>query len=267
MLITAWVGMSLASAHGISWKIFFFGTVGIALSAAGSAVANHLLEAKIDAKMKRTAQRPVATGRIRVKNAIFFAFLLSTAGLLILYFFVNPLTSLLTTITVFGYAIFYTLYLKRATPQNIVIGGLFGAMPPLLGWCAVSDDLNPYALLLVLIIFTWTPPHFWALAIYRHEDYQKAEIPMLPVTHGISFTKLCIVLYTLLLFIISLFPYITGMSGVFYLSVAIGLGLVFLIQSIQLYFVKTNTFALKTFNFSILYLLLLFAVLLIDHYL
>jgi len=274
MLVTVWVGMHLAVPTFVPLNTIIFGTLGIALAAGSAAVINQLVDRHIDAKMSRTEQRPIACGRISPRAAFLFSFCLGTAGLFILNVYVNTLTAVLTFITVLGYAVFYTLFLKRATPQNIVIGGAAGATPPLLGWAAVSNDINAYALLLVLIIFTWTPPHFWALAIYRRNDYAKANIPMLPVTHGVKFTKICIVLYTLLLLATSLLPYVTGMSGSVYLTLAIVLGSAFLIQTLILF--QTNheqrergaeLAALRTFSFSITYLLLLFASLLLDHYL
>lgn len=266
MLVTAWVGMLLASHRVLPWSLFIFATLGIALSGASAAVINHLIDASIDSKMSRTFRRPIASGRIKPKNAIVFAIVLAVLGLSLLIFLVNTLTALLTFFTVLCYAFLYTLFLKRATPQNIVIGGTAGAMPPLLGWASVSNDISPYALLLVLIIFTWTPPHFWALAIYRKNDYQKVNIPMLPVTHGILFTKISVILYTILLILTTILPYVTGMSGLIYLFAAIILGMGFLFQSYRLFKSSYPETALKTFSFSVLYLLLLFAALLIDHY-
>lgn len=266
MLATTWVGMHLASHDPIPWPILFFATLGIALSGGSAAVINHLVDSSIDAKMTRTSKRPIASGRILPQHALKFAFILGVLGLSILFIFINTLTALLTLATLLGYALLYTLFLKRATPQNIVIGGAAGATPPLLGWAAVSNDIHAYALLLVLIIFTWTPPHFWALAIYRREDYQKANIPMLPVTHGVFFTKLCVVLYTLLLVATTVLPYATGMSGLIYFISALILGVAFLSQTLLLYFSHKPSEALKTFSFSILYLLLLFTALLVDHY-
>ncbi len=266
MLVTTWVGMHLATQTFVAWQSFLWGTIGIALSGSAAAVINHLVDRHIDAKMSRTENRPLVHKRISVQNAILFSILLATSGLLILTFLVNPLTALLTLLTVLGYAVFYTLFLKRRTPQNIVIGGAAGAMPPLLGWTAVSSETSAFAWLLVLIIFTWTPPHFWALAIYRKEDYQNANVPMLPNTHGIAFTKLFMVLYAILLLVITLLPYATHMSGILYLSCALILGILFLRQTIVLYKTESNTIALKTFSFSIVYLLLLFSALLLDHY-
>lgn len=266
MLVTTWVGMHLATQSFVPFSIFAFATLGIALSGAAAAVFNHLADRHIDAKMTRTHSRPMACGRISPKEALYFALVLSVAGLLILMFCINMLTAVLTAITMLGYAICYTLFLKRATPQNIVIGGAAGATPPLLGWAAVTGDIQADALLLVLIIFTWTPPHFWALAIHRVHDYKKAKIPMLPVTHGIAYTKLCILLYTLLLFAVTLLPFITGMSGQLYLGSAVLLGLLFLKSAFKLYRDDSNKSAYKTFSFSIVYLMLLFIALMVDHY-
>ncbi len=264
MLMTSWVGMFFAEPHRFSWKVIFFATVGIGLVAASAAAANHLIDRKIDAKMLRTKLRPLATGRISPFAAGIFACCLGISGLSLLFFFVNSFTALLTFLTLGGYAVLYTLLLKRATPQNIVIGGAAGAMPPLLGWASISGNIHPHALILVLIIFVWTPPHFWSLAIYRHQDYLNAKIPMLPVTHGIPYTKFSILLYTLLLSITSLLPFVVGMSGWLYLWTALVLGLVFFIQTLRLYHSDSKQTALRTFSFSIVYLLILFSVLLLD---
>ncbi len=267
MLITCWVGMALASQKTLPWNALVFGTMGIALSGAAAAVINHLADRHIDAKMTRTLFRPIASGRVTPKKALFFAGLLAISGISILFFWVNPLTAYLTLLTVLGYAVFYTLFLKRATPQNIVIGGAAGATPPLLGWVAVCNEMHPYAWLLVLIIFTWTPPHFWALAIYRQQEYANAHIPMLPVTHGVFFTKLCIVLYTCLLWAVTLLPFAVGMSGFLYFIFAFVMGGIFLGHTLVLFRSKSPTAALKTFSFSIWYLLLLFIFLLMDNFL
>jgi len=266
MLLTAWAGMHLSTRSFVPLPAFLFGTIGIALAASAAAVFNHLADRHIDAKMTRTFHRPIASGRISPKTALYFACLTATLGLSILSVFVNFLTALLTAITMLGYAACYTLFLKRATPQNIVIGGAAGATPPLLGWTAVTGKVEADALLLVLIIFTWTPPHFWALAIHRLQDYKNAEIPMLPVTHGIAYTKLCILLYTFLLFAVTLLPFVTGMSGPLYLTAALLLGILFIRYTFKLYWDVSNRFALKTFSFSIVHLLLLFTFLMIDHY-
>jgi len=264
MLVTAWVGMQLATKDALEPSLVILAIFGIALLGGAAATFNHIIDHKIDAKMARTLNRPIVRGSLSLKEALVFALLLASGGLVCL-FYVNVLTALLTLATSLMYSVFYSYFLKHATPQNIVIGGLAGAMPPLLGWTAVTGELSPYAWLPVLIIFTWTPPHFWALAIYRLEDYQKANVPMLPVTHGIGFTKLCVVLYTGLLFVVTLLPYATGMSGEVYLVGASLLGSLFLRQSIQLYMTSSILVARKTFSFSIVYLLLLFITLLVDH--
>lgn len=267
MLSTAWVGMYLASYNNFAWPTLIFATVGIAFAAGSAAVTNHLVDRHIDIKMSRTALRPIATGRITPKKAVIFALLLASIAWGLLFFLVNTVTAYLTFASVFGYAVIYTMYLKRATPQNIVIGGLSGAMPPLLGWAAVSGDVNAHGLLLALIIFTWTPPHFWALAIYRVKDYSAANIPMLPVTHGIPFTKLCLLLYTILLTAVTCLPFVVGMSGIFYLTIATLLNVAFLIYALRLYFAQgaqEHRIAIKTFNFSLLYLLIIFSALLLD---
>ncbi|WP_347252237.1 heme o synthase, partial [Legionella sp.] len=240
--------------------------VGIGLCAGSAAAINHLVDKRIDAIMARTKRRPIAGGRVSVRQALYFATLLATLGLAILIIFVNVLTAILTFVTLIGYAGIYTGYLKRATPQNIVIGGLAGAAPPLLGWTAVTNQLDPQALLLVLIIFTWTPPHFWALAIYRIEEYKHAEIPMLPVTHGVAFTKLNVLLYTILLLVVTSLPFVVGMSGWLYLMGASLLGIRFLYWAIALYCSEQPAMAMRTFRFSIVYLMMLFVFLLIDHY-
>lgn len=267
MLLTVVVGMQLASPGFISLYTLFFGILGIALSASSAAVINHLVDHRIDAIMGRTERRPLPAGRLTPKQALHFALVLGGAGMLVLIVFVNLLTALLTFATLIGYAGIYTLYLKRATPQNIVIGGAAGAAPPLLGWTAVTGHLDPHALLLVLIIFTWTPPHFWALAIARYHDYAKANIPMLPVTHGIPFTKLSILLYTILLSATSLLPYVTELSGMFYLVATLLLDIGFLYFAVKLILSKKVQVAMQTFRYSILYLMLLFLILLIDHFL
>lgn len=267
MLLTVLVGMYLATPGFIPLTTVIAAVLGIGLCAASAAAINHLLDKRIDAIMARTKKRPIAHGRITVKQAFYFALLIGTVGIFVLSQFVNNLTAMLTFLTLIGYAGIYTGYLKRATPQNIVIGGLAGAAPPLLGWTAVTNQLDPEALLLVLIIFTWTPPHFWALAIYRFNDYKHAEIPMLPVTHGIRYTKLNILLYTILLLVVSVLPFAVGMSGLFYLSGTLILGLRFLYWAIRLYKSEKNTVAMHTFRYSIVYLMLLFLFLLVDHYL
>lgn len=267
MLLTVIVGMYLATPGWVSLPLLFSSLIGIGLCAGSAAAINHLVDRRIDAMMARTKKRPIAHGRVSVNQALWFAVTIGGLGLSILTLFVNPLTAWLTFVTLIGYAGIYTGYLKRATSQNIVIGGLAGAAPPLLGWTAVTNQLDPHALLLVLIIYTWTPPHFWALAIYRIDEYKHAEIPMLPVTHGIPFTKLSIYLYTILLLVVSVLPYLVGMSGVVYLVGALGLGCRFLAWAHKLYRSEKAVVAMQTFRFSIIYLMLLFVVLLVDHYL
>lgn len=266
MLLTVIVGMFLATPGLVPLTTVIASLVGIGFAAGSAAAINHLVDKRIDSIMSRTSKRPVARGRVSVKQAIYFATVLGVTGLTILVYFVNILTAVLTFITLIGYAGIYTGYLKRATPQNIVIGGLAGAAPPLLGWTAVTNHLDPQALLLVLIIFTWTPPHFWALAIYRFEEYKFAAIPMLPVTHGIAFTKLNILLYTILLLVVSVLPFVVGMSGWIYLAGAVILGARFLYWSIVLYRTDKPVVAMQTFRFSIIYLMVLFVFLLVDHY-
>ena len=267
MLLTVLVGMFLAAPGLVPWLTLVAGLVGIGLSAGSAAAINHLVDKRIDALMARTQKRPVARGQIAVRQAIWFALILGTSGLGILTYYVNPLTAGLTFITLIGYAGIYSGYLKRATAQNIVIGGLAGAAPPLLGWTAVTNHLDPQALLLVLIIFVWTPPHFWALAIYRMNEYQSAEIPMLPVIYGIKYTKLNILLYTILLLVVSFLPFLVGMSGWCYLLGAALLGGRFMYWAIALYRREEAVIAMRTFRFSIIYLMLLFVFLLVDHYL
>ncbi|STX28121.1 polyprenyltransferase (cytochrome oxidase assembly factor) [Legionella beliardensis] len=266
MLLTVVVGMYLAAPGWVPMPTLLATLVGIGCCAGSAAAINHLVDKRIDALMQRTNKRPVAQGRVSVKQACYFAFLLGVIGLGILIAFVNKLTAVMTFITLIGYAGIYTGYLKRATPQNIVIGGLAGAAPPLLGWIAITNQLDPEALLLVLIIFTWTPPHFWALAIYRLEEYRHAAIPMLPVTHGVRFTKLNILLYTILLLTVSVLPFIIGMSGKLYLIGALLLGGRFLYWAIRLYLQEKPSIAMGTFRFSIIYLMMLFIFLLFDHY-
>jgi protoheme IX farnesyltransferase len=268
MLLTAWIGMLLASPPGnFPLHAIFWGTLGIALSAGSAAVINQLVERHIDIHMRRTQERPVASGRVSPSAAGLFALLLGITGLGSLILFVNSLTAWLTFFSLIGYALVYTLFLKRTTPQNIVIGGAAGAAPPLLGWTAVTGTLDPFGLLLVLIIFTWTPPHFWALAIYRQEEYAKTNLPMLPVTHGARFTKYSILLYIILLILSTLLPYITHMSGITYLICALGLGAGFLYYGIALLLSDDPKIALRTFAYSIVYLMGLFLGLLFDHYL
>lgn len=261
------IGMFLATPGMVPWPILIGGSIGIWLLAGAAFAVNCLIEQAVDAKMRRTAWRPSATGEITPFQIIIFSCGLGGAGMAVLWFYTNPLTMWLTFATFVGYAVIYTWYLKPATPQNIVIGGLSGAMPPALGWVAVTNQLSAEAWLLVLIIFVWTPPHFWALALYRREDYVQAGLPMLPVTHGEKFTLLNILLYTLILLAASILPYIYGMSGIFYLVSAIILSGIFIYYAIRLYQNYSDQLARKTFKYSISYLALLFAAILIDHYL
>jgi heme o synthase len=267
MILTAVVGMHLATSSWVPLPVLFFGTLGIALTASSAAAINHTIDRHIDTLMHRTQTRPVASGKIRPRQAIQFAVVIGVIGLSILVFTVNAMTALLSGLTLIGYAGVYTLYLKRATPQNIVIGGLAGATPPLLGWVAVTGHVDAYSLLPVGIIFAWTPPHFWALAVHRYEEYKNAEIPMLPVTHGIPFTKLCMVLYTILLILVSILPTLTGMSGYIYGVSALGLGGWFLVWILRLYFDAENRCAMQCFRHSITYLGFLFLMMCVDHYL
>jgi len=260
------IGMFLATPGMVPWRILLGGSLGITLLASAAFAVNCLIEQKVDAKMKRTAWRPSATGELSVKSILIFSAILGASGMLLLWYFANPLTMWLTFFTFVGYAVVYTWFLKPATSQNIVIGGFSGAMPPALGWAAVADQVPPEAWLLVLIIFVWTPPHFWALALYRREDYEKSGLPMLPNTHGEKYTLLHIVLYTIIMLAASLLPYVYGMSGLLYLLTALILGLIFLYYTIRLYYQYSDYLAKKTFRYSIWYLSLLFAVLLIDHY-
>jgi len=266
MLVCALVGMFLATPDFAPLNTIVFGLTGIALVAASAAALNHLVDATIDAKMARTHNRPVAQGRVDILHAKIFIIATGLAGMMILTFLVNPLTAWLNAASWIGYGVIYTMYLKRATPQNIVIGGLFGAAPPLFGWTAVTNSIDGGGLLLVLIIFAWTPPHFWALAIDRKEDYAKADIPMLPVTHGEAYTKVHILLYTIILIMITILPYLIEMSNILYLVGALGLGAGFLYWSIAMIIGKNPKAPIKTFRYSILYLLLLFICLLVDHY-
>ena len=271
IVFTALVGMFLAVPGLPPLREGFFGLLGIWLAAASAAAINHLIDQRIDKLMARTANRPLATGALQPLQVLVFAVLLGVASMAILVLLVNPLTAALTFASLIGYAVVYTGYLKRATPQNIVIGGIAGAAPPLLGWAAVTGMQNPWdwahALLLVLIIFVWTPPHFWALAIFRREDYARALIPMLPVTHGVTYTRWQILLYTVLLVVVTVLPWAVGMSGVFYLGGALVLGAVFLWYAWKLLDPPDEFFAMRVFNYSIVYLMALFAFLLVDHWL
>lgn len=266
IVFTAIVGMLLATPGMVPLQILLAGTIGIGMAAASAAAINHVVDEKIDNIMSRTKARPLPRGNVTPKQASVFAAALCVFSMVILVLFVNTLTAVLTFFSLVGYGVVYSMYLKRATPQNIVIGGAAGAAPPVLGWAAVSNTLDPYALLLFLIIFAWTPPHFWALAIYRRQDYAKADIPMLPVTHGTEFTQLHILLYTLILFVVSLLPYLTLMSGESYLFGAVVLGLIFIYYTLKLMKTHDDRVAMQTFSYSIWYLMGLFAFLLLDHY-
>ena len=266
LVFTAIVGMLLASPGMVSWDALIFGSLGIALAAASGATVNHVLDQRIDAQMLRTRDRPMATGRVASRDAIAFALTLGVAGIGILALAVNPLTALLTFASLIGYAVIYTVYLKRATPQNIVIGGAAGAAPPVLGWAAVQNDVSWFAVLLFLIIFTWTPPHFWALAVARKAEYEKAGIPMLPVTHGIATTKNFIVGYTILLCIVTVMPWFLGFAGLLYFLGASTLGAGFLYYTFDLRRSDDNSKGMRTFAYSISYLVALFSFLLVDHY-
>jgi len=267
MVLTSVVGMFMAVPGMVPINILLFGNLGIALVAGAGAVCNHLIDRKIDLKMKRTQNRPLPQGRVGSRQTIVFALIIGLSGMGILLFLVNPMCAWLTLGSFVGYAFVYTGYLKHATPQNIVIGGLAGAMPPLLGWSAVTGTIEPGAVILVLIIFAWTPPHFWALAIHRKDEYAKSGVPMLPVTHGEQITKLHIIFYTGILIVLSSMPYFVQMSGLVYLTCAMLLGAGFLFFSWLLFIEPGPRTAMNTFRYSIVYLALLFVALLIDHYL
>ncbi len=267
IVFTAVIGMFLAVPGWPPLRQSVAGFIGIWLAAGSAAALNHLIDQRIDKVMARTAQRPLATGTLQPVQVLVFALVLGTLSMAILIALVNPLTAALTFASLIGYAIVYTAFLKRATPQNIVIGGAAGAAPPVLGWVAVTGHVHPYALLLFLIIFIWTPPHFWALAIFRRDDYSRAHVPMLPVTHGVVYTCWHVLFYTVLLVVITMLPYVTGMSGVFYLGGALVLGAGFLYYAIRLLNPPNEFFAMVVFKYSIVYLMALFAFLLVDHYL
>ena len=267
MLVTSIIGMMLSVKEMVPILTLVFGNLGIALCAASAAVINHVVDRHVDDKMARTIGRPVADGRIKPFEAMIFSASMCLLGVLILYLYTNILTIWLTLASLVGYAFVYTMFLKRATPQNIVIGGLAGAAPPLLGWTAVTGEIHHNALLLVLVIFAWTPPHFWALAVHRKDEYAKVGIPMLPVTHGERFTKINILLYTLLLLIVTTLPYLTGMFGLLYLIGEILLGLIFLYWAFVMLVNKDKDAGIKTFRYSITYLAILFILMLVDHYL
>ena len=267
IVFTAVVGMFLAVPGWPGAQAMLFGTIGIGMAASAAAVFNHVLDARIDIHMLRTRGRPLPEGRVSGSNALAFASAICVLSMIVLWFLVNPLTAVLTFGSLIGYAVIYTVYLKRATPQNIVIGGAAGAAPPVLGWTAVTGEITSSALLLFLIIFVWTPPHFWALAIARKDDYAKVGIPMLPVTHGEEYTRLHILLYTILLVVITIIPYLTGMSGLIYLAAAVSLGAVFLNYAVRMLRDRDDVeLPMRTFRFSITYLAVLFAALLVDHY-
>lgn len=267
MILTAIIGMCMAVPGLVPWQPLVLGNLGIALCAGSAAAINHIVDERIDQQMARTQARPVATGRISQQEATLFAFALAILGVTVLVLWVNVLTAVLTVASLIGYAFVYTLYLKRATPQNIVIGGLAGAAPPLLGWTAVTGELHGHALLLVLIIFAWTPPHFWALAIHRREEYASVGIPMLPVTHGTRFAALHILLYTIIMFLVTLLPFATRMSGPLYLAGAVLLGSVFIYWAIEIVRGRNDKAPMETFKYSITYLLMLFVIMLADHWL
>lgn len=267
MILTAAIGMFMAVPGMVPLDVLILGNLGIALCAGSAATINHLVDQRIDLQMSRTHKRPVAQGRVAPRQAAVFAALTGSLGMAILLLWINALTAWLTFASLLGYAVVYTMFLKRATPQNIVIGGLAGAAPPLLGWTAVTGQIDGHALLLVLIIFAWTPPHFWALAIHRREEYASVDIPMLPVTHGVAFTKLHILLYTVIMFLITLLPYATRLSGPLYLLGAVVLGGGFLYWAIELLRDKNPNAPMETFRYSIIYLMALFIIMLIDHYL
>ena len=266
IVFTAVIGMFLSTPGMVPWDILFSGIIGIGFVAAAAAAFNCLIEESIDTKMARTRARPLGTGKISQQETLVLASILGLVGLAVLFFFVNFLTMWLTLITFFAYAAIYTVFLKPATPMNIVIGGASGAMPPVLGWAAVNNQLAPEAWILFLIIFCWTPPHFWALALYRREEYAKVGIPMLPVTHGEKFTLLHIILYTIILAIVTLMPFSVGMSGLIYLFFATILNAIFLYYVVVLYRNYSDKLSKKVFNYSILYLSLIFAAFLVDHY-
>ncbi|RAN75195.1 protoheme IX farnesyltransferase [Bacillus sp. SRB_336] len=267
LVFCAVIGMFLAVPGVPPWHALVFGTLGIWLASSSAAAFNQLIDQRIDKVMVRTSHRPLATGELNTKQVFVFALGLAIASMLVLVLLVNTLTALLTFAGLIGYAVIYTAFLKRATPQNIVIGGLAGAIPPVLGWTAVTGSLHPYALQLCLIIFVWTPPHFWALAIFRRDDYSRAQVPMLPVTHGVVFTRWHILFYTVLLVLVTLLPALTGMSGLIYLGGAAVLGVAFLYYAVRLLNPPDELYAMKVFNYSIVYLMALFAFLLADHWL
>lgn len=266
IVFTAMVGMFLATPGMVPWPALVFGTAGIGLMAASAAALNQILDRQADARMARTCGRPLVTGHLGVPESALFALVIGLLGMAVLHWLVNPLTAWMTLLTLVGYAGIYTLYLKRATPQNIVIGGAAGAAPPVLGWSAVTNTIDPHSLLLFLIIFVWTPPHFWALAIERHREYAEVDIPMLPVTHGLEYTRTQVLLYTVMMVLVTLLPFAVGMSGLLYLVGASVLGGWFLYYAIRLKYAPRPGLAMKTFGYSIVYLMAIFTLLLVDHY-
>ena len=266
IMFTAIVGMLLAHDGTLNLEIIFFASLGIGLAASAAAIINQVIDQKIDSIMDRTKSRPLVQGNIKSSHAVVFALFLSTSSLFILYIFVNLLTAVLTFISIIIYSLIYSVYLKNLNSQNIVIGGIAGAMPPLLGWTSVTNQIDAFPLVLFLIIFLWTPPHFWALAVYKYDDYLKADVPMLPITHGKNFARLHIFLYSILLFCITLFPYLLGFSGLIYLIGSFTFGLKFVIDSYLLMALKTDKRAIDLFKYSISYLAILFGALLLDHY-
>jgi protoheme IX farnesyltransferase len=267
MILTSVIGMLLAVPGMVPLDVLILGNLGIALCAGSAATINHLVDRHVDQQMARTHNRPLAKGRVEPMQAAVFALILGLLGMTVLLVFINALTAWLTLASLVGYAFVYTMFLKRATPQNIVIGGLAGAAPPLLGWTAVTGEVSGHALLLVLIIFAWTPPHFWALAVHRKNEYAKADIPMLPVTHGIRYTKIHIFLYTMIMFAVTLLPYATGMLNWLYLLGAVVLGLGFIYWSLVMLLTERRSAGMDTFKYSIVYLMALFVIMLLDHYL
>jgi len=266
IMFTAIVGMLLAHNGRLNFEIIFLASLGIGLAASAAAIINQVIDQKIDSIMDRTKARPLVSGNIKASHAIIFALFLSISSLFILYVFVNTLTMVLTFASIIIYSLIYSVYLKNLNSQNIVIGGIAGAMPPLLGWTSVTNQIEPFPLVLFLIIFLWTPPHFWALAVYKYDDYLKADIPMLPVTHGKNFTRLHIFLYSILLFCITMFPYLLGFSGLIYFIGAFMFGTKFVVDAYLLMVLKSDKRALDLFKYSITYLAILFALLIIDHY-
>jgi protoheme IX farnesyltransferase len=266
IVFTAIAGMLLAVPGMPPINLFIYSSLGIALAAASAAAINHYIDREADAQMERNKNRPLPKGEINANHVLTFALVLAAISMALLFTLVNALTAVLTFLSGLGYAIIYTVYLKRMTPQNIVIAGAFGATPPLLGWCAMTGEVHPYSLLLFLIIFVWTPPHFWPLSIAKRKEFAKVGIPMLPVTHGVEFTRLQILLYTLLLLIVTLLPYLTGMSGLIYLAAVVPLGLGFIYFAILMMYKKDDKTAMRTFFYSLIYLSVVFIALLIDHY-